>query len=75
MFGVVHEARTLGKIHDPTDHTFRLVAVKKVKSDSLLAIASLAFELKIMIHLGPHLNIINLLGACTKDVIKGTHLY
>lgn len=23
-------------------------------------------ELKIMSHLGPHLNIVNLLGACTK---------
>lgn len=24
-------------------------------------------ELKIMTHLGPHLNIVNLLGACTKS--------
>lgn len=28
-------------------------------------------ELKIMSHLGPHLNVVNLLGACTKG---GTNL-
>lgn len=27
---------------------------------------ALMSELKIMTHLGPHLNIVNLLGACTK---------
>ena len=61
----------LGKIHDPRDRTWRAVAVKKAQSNSLLAIATIASELKIMIQLGPHLNIINLLGACTKDVING----
>lgn len=29
-------------------------------------------ELKIMSHLGPHLNVVNLLGACTKG---GTNLF
>jgi len=45
--------------------------------DSTSALESLASELKIMIHLGPHLNIVNLLGACTKNVIKGVkyHVY
>lgn len=28
---------------------------------------ALMSELKIMSHLGPHLNIVNLLGACTKQ--------
>ena len=28
---------------------------------------ALMSELKIMTHLGPHLNIVNLLGACTKS--------
>lgn len=29
-------------------------------------------ELKIMSHLGPHLNVVNLLGACTKGGTKTT---
>ena len=28
---------------------------------------ALMSELKIMTHLGPHINIVNLLGACTKS--------
>lgn len=28
-------------------------------------------ELKILIHLGRHLNIVNLLGAVTKNIVKG----
>jgi len=35
------------------------------------ALISLASELKILIHLGPHLNTVNLLGACTKNVMEG----
>lgn len=34
---------------------------------------ALMSELKIMTHLGPHLNIVNLLGACTKSGDKSTH--
>ena len=47
------------------------VAVKMVKrtADSTL-IKALASELKIMVHLGKHLNVVNLLGACTKNVSK-----
>lgn len=36
------------------------------------ALASLVSELKILIHLGSHLNIVNLLGACT-DVSTGLY--
>nr|CAH0109047.1 unnamed protein product [Daphnia galeata] len=32
---------------------------------------SLVSELKILIHLGSHLNVVNLLGACTKKITKG----
>lgn len=34
---------------------------------------ALMSELKIMTHLGPHLNIVNLLGACTKSGDYDTH--
>ena len=48
------------------------VAVKMVRSHgNMMALKALMSELKIMIHLGSHLNVVNLLGACTKNVIKG----
>lgn len=47
------------------------VAVKMVKKNSDLAtIKALVSELKIMIHLGKHLNVVNVLGACTGDIRK-----
>ena len=36
----------------------------------IMYIQALMSELKIMIHLGRHLNIVNLLGACTKGLAK-----
>ena len=36
---------------------------------------SLLSELKILIHLGPHLNIVNLLGAVTKDIRFGQSVF
>ncbi|XP_065201888.1 vascular endothelial growth factor receptor 1-like isoform X2 [Planococcus citri] len=67
-FGEVRKAEADGIIDENTVTT---VAVKTVKrnADSLY-IRALASELKIMIHLGRHLNVVNLLGACTKDLNK-----
>ena len=48
------------------------VAVKMCKSEGDAShMKNLAIELKIMIHLGKHLNIVNLLGAYTSDIIRG----
>ena len=50
----------------------KTVAVKMVRSQTnVAALEALVGELKIMIHLGAHLNVVNLLGACTKSIIKG----
>lgn len=47
------------------------VAVKMVKRNAdHIYIKALASELKVMVHLGKHLNVVNLLGACTKNVAK-----
>jgi hypothetical protein len=35
---------------------------------------ALLSELKILIHIGQHLNIVNLLGAVTKDIRFGTFI-
>ena len=56
--------------------TVKTVAVKMVRSqllpqNQLSALEALVSELKVMIHLGPHLNVVNLLGACTKHLSKG----
>ena len=54
------------------DEPVTTVAVKMVRStaDAEAALVSLVGELKIMIHLGMHLNVVNLMGACT-DISRG----
>lgn len=67
-FGVVVKAEAFGIVEgEPVTP----VAVKMVKrtADSAI-IKALASELKIMVHLGRHLNVVNLLGACTKGLNK-----
>ncbi|XP_056009649.1 vascular endothelial growth factor receptor 1-like isoform X2 [Ostrea edulis] len=68
-FGRVIKAEAIG-IQEHEDVT--VVAVKMVKDctdrDQMMALLS---ELKILIHVGQHLNIVNLLGAVTKDIRYG----
>lgn len=60
------EARGIINAEETTE-----VAVKMVKKTAdNMYIKALATELKIMVHLGKHVNIVNLLGACTKNVGK-----
>ena len=50
----------------------KTVAVKMVRSEAnIAAMEALIGELKILIYLGSHLNVVNLLGACTKQMYKG----
>ncbi|XP_051250735.1 platelet-derived growth factor receptor beta isoform X2 [Dicentrarchus labrax] len=60
-FGRVVEGTVSGLLHS---HSSTKVAVKMVKPSSG-AVQSLMSELKVLVHLGPHLNVVNLLGACT----------
>ncbi|KAG7275739.1 hypothetical protein CRUP_009842 [Coryphaenoides rupestris] len=63
-FGRVVEATAYGLAHAQSSTK---VAVKMLKSTARRSeTQALMSELKIMSHLGPHLNIVNLLGACTK---------
>ncbi|XP_055370454.1 platelet-derived growth factor receptor beta-like isoform X3 [Betta splendens] len=61
-FGRVVEATVSDLTHS---HSTIKVAVKMVKWSSGAGQALMS-ELKVLIHLGPHLNIVNLLGACTR---------
>ncbi|XP_014609483.1 PREDICTED: vascular endothelial growth factor receptor 1 isoform X2 [Polistes canadensis] len=67
-FGVVMKAEAQG-ISD--GETITTVAVKMVRrTTDPTYVRALASELKIMVHLGKHLNVVNLLGACTKNICK-----
>lgn len=70
-FGVVKKA-IAKNIIPGEDKT--IVAVKMVKKTAdNLHIKALATELKIMVHLGQHLNVVNLLGAVTTNVAKSVY--
>uniref|UniRef100_A0A3Q2YIU6 receptor protein-tyrosine kinase n=1 Tax=Hippocampus comes TaxID=109280 RepID=A0A3Q2YIU6_HIPCM len=62
-FGRVVEATAYGLAHS---QSCTKVAVKMLKTARKSETQALMSELKIMSHLGPHLNVVNLLGACTK---------
>ncbi|XP_042338170.1 platelet-derived growth factor receptor beta-like, partial [Plectropomus leopardus] len=62
VFGRVVEATISSLFHS---HSSTKAAVKMVKPSSG-AVQSLMSELKVLVHLGPHLNVVNLLGACTR---------
>ncbi|KAG7204953.1 hypothetical protein KM043_005341 [Ampulex compressa] len=67
-FGVVMKAEAEGICEEETITT---VAVKMVRrTTDPTYVRALASELKIMVHLGKHLNVVNLLGACTKNISK-----
>lgn len=62
-FGVVFKAEAVDIIDKGTTS---IVAVKTVKPDTdPLYKKALASELKIMMNVGQHLNVVNLLGSCT----------
>ncbi|XP_059350092.1 vascular endothelial growth factor receptor 1-like [Daphnia carinata] len=74
-FGDVYKAEAVGL--KGSDENVTTVAVKKVPStpqfqmkSQTAALDALIKELKILNYLGSHLNVVNLLGACTKDIIK-----
>ena len=72
-FGVVMKAEARGICEEDTVTT---VAVKMVRRNAEPAyIRALASELKIMVHLGKHLNVVNLLGACTNNIAKRKYIY
>ncbi len=69
-FGRVVKAEAVGIGGTETVTT---VAVKMVKATAQSddALAALIRELKILIYMGSHVNVVNLLGACTKTNVRG----
>ncbi len=69
-FGRVVKAEAVGL--KGSEETIKTVAVKMVRSEAnVSAMEALISELKILDYLGSHLNVVNLLGACTKQLHKG----
>jgi hypothetical protein len=56
-----------------TETVLTTVAVKMVKAtaQSDNELAALIRELKILIYMRSHVNVVNLLGACTKTNVRG----
>ena len=56
------------------DESITTVAVKMVRSQGSAepaALEALVNELKILMHVGSDVNVVNLLGACTKNIFQG----
>ncbi|XP_046459939.1 mast/stem cell growth factor receptor Kit-like isoform X2 [Daphnia pulex] len=69
-FGRVVKAEAVGL--KGSEETVKTVAVKMVRSEAnVTAMEALISELKILVYLGSHLNVVNLLGACTKQIHTG----
>jgi len=67
-FGVVIEAIAKRIVPYEEESTVAVKMMKKQTDNSLMK--ALVSELKIMVHLGQHLNVVNLLGAVTKNIQK-----
>ncbi|XP_023245092.1 vascular endothelial growth factor receptor 1-like [Copidosoma floridanum] len=67
-FGVVYKAEAYRILPNESVTTVAVKTIRK-NADSMY-LSALAKELKIMVYLGQHLNVINLLGACTKNIAK-----
>lgn len=67
-YGVVVKAHALGILPHEDETTVAVKMVKPTADNEVMR--ALVFELKIMVHIGQHLNVVNLLGAVTKNVAK-----
>ncbi|XP_037960858.1 vascular endothelial growth factor receptor kdr-like isoform X2 [Teleopsis dalmanni] len=67
-FGVVLKAHAEGIKPDEKETVVAVKMVKRTADNEV--VKALVSELKIMVHLGQHLNVVNLLGACTKNIAK-----
>ncbi|CAB1421741.1 unnamed protein product [Pleuronectes platessa] len=55
-----------GKVSDLIDSNSTTKAAVKMLKKNSGAVQSLMTEMKVLVHLGPHMNIVNPLGACTR---------
>lgn len=68
-FGIVRHAFAYGLV--PNEEKTE-VAVKSIKNNHKHGKDALLSEIKIMVHIGQHLNVVNLMGIVTENISKGT---
>ncbi|KFB44915.1 hypothetical protein ZHAS_00012828 [Anopheles sinensis] len=68
QFGVVLQAVADGIVTEGEETTVAVKLVRDVNERNVISV--LIAELKVMIHIGHHLNVVNLLGAVTQNVPK-----
>lgn len=69
-FGRVCKAKAIG-LKDDEPATIVAVKIINEEANEMEALTILSQELKILNYIGFNLNVVNLLGACTKDIFKG----
>ncbi|XP_037708354.1 vascular endothelial growth factor receptor 1 isoform X4 [Drosophila subpulchrella] len=67
-FGVVLKGEAIGILKEEPITTVAVKMVKRTADNEV--VRALVSELKIMVHMGQHLNVVNLLGAVTKNICK-----
>ncbi|XP_055307327.1 platelet-derived growth factor receptor alpha-like [Sitodiplosis mosellana] len=67
-FGVVYEGIADSILPNEKNTKVAVKMVKRMSNDEILR--ALIMELKIMVHLGQHLNLVNLLGAVTDNITR-----
>ncbi|XP_055308073.1 platelet-derived growth factor receptor alpha-like [Sitodiplosis mosellana] len=67
-FGIVYEGIAHGILPNEKETKVAVKMVKRMSNDEILR--ALILELKIMVHLGQHLNLVNLLGAVTTNITR-----
>lgn len=67
-FGVVLKAIAHGIVPYEEETVVAVKMVKHTADNEIMR--ALVLELKIMVHMGQHLNVVNLLGAVTKNIAK-----
>nr|XP_016943226.1 vascular endothelial growth factor receptor 1 isoform X4 [Drosophila suzukii] len=67
-FGVVLKGEAIGILKEEPTTTVAVKMVKRTADNEV--VRALVSELKIMVHMGQHLNVVNLLGAVTKNIAK-----
>ena len=70
-FGRVVKAQAIGIEKGKTVTTVAVKMARAKVGDNVVALEALIDELKIMSYIGKHLNVVNLLDACTKNISKG----
>lgn len=67
-FGIVYEGIARGILPNEDESKVAVKMIQKIADNE--SIRALVMELKIMIHIGSHMNVVSLLGAITENIAQ-----